>query len=292
MHSTTSSPHHISDLFRIYWKQIGLTYLLYTLEEGLHLLYPFALGFSIDALLQGNARGILMIAGQHGGWLIVSTLRKVYDTRLFTKMYTDLVTQIIGQQQAQGVADSKVIARASLSHQLVDFFETDITSLLTSFYSIIGSLIILSVYSLPLVGYCLLLFVPLFLLNRWYQQRVTHLTRQENDQQEREVAEIRSAQPSRILAHYQQIRHWRVRLSDAEVLTYGTMEVFVLGLILASLLYYCQPKGRTVGDILAAFEYIMLFVSGLAQVPWLLQRVVAIRDVTGRLQVVPEESNA
>lgn len=290
MYLAKASTQHISDLFRLYWKQIGLTYLLYTLEEGLHLLYPFALGFTVDALLQGNARGILMIAGQHGGWLIVTTLRKVYDTRLFTRMYTDLVTQIIEQQQSQGVADSKVIARASLSHQLVDFFETDVTSLLTSFYSIIGSLIILSVYSLPLVGYCLLLFVPLVLLNRWYQRRVTYLTRQENDQQEREVAEIRSAQSSRILAHYQQIRHWRVRLSDAEALTYGTMEVFILGLIVAALLYYCQPKGRTVGDILAVFEYIILFVSGLAQVPLLLQRVVAIRDVTSRLQGESAES--
>jgi hypothetical protein len=63
-------------------------------------------------------------------------------------------------------------------------------------------------------------------LNRRYSGRTLTLNKRLNDQLEREVTVLTRRMPSRVFGHYRLLAKWRIRLSDAEAMNWGVMEIF------------------------------------------------------------------
>jgi hypothetical protein len=142
---------------------------------------------------------------------------------------------------------------------------------------------------MSLVLLCLTLLVPVSLLNWWYARRTFLLSRQLHGEQEREVDVIERGHAPSVREHYGNIRKWWVRLSDAESVNTGVMELFILGLIVASLVRYCTTPGVTTGEIFAVFRYVLLFVMALDGLPGLVRHISRLRDVARRVSRTPEE---
>ena len=77
-----------------------LTYFLFNLENLLRLSQPFVLGLAINDLLNESSFGLLLFVGQHLTHLLISTLRQIYDTRVYTGIYTDLALR---ERSAEGL---------------------------------------------------------------------------------------------------------------------------------------------------------------------------------------------
>ena len=74
-----------------------------------------------------------------------------------------------------------------------------------------------------------------------------------------------------------------VKLSDAEAINFSLMELFVLGLIVASLVHFCSRDAVQAGDIFAVFRYVLMFIMGLDSVPRLVQQMSRLRDIGMRM---------
>src|ERR1044072_3267665 len=155
----------LSQIFHVYRKRILLTYLLFTIEFLLFLAGPYVLGVAIDSLLHGSYTGIGLFIAQHLSHLFVSRVRRLYNIRVFTTIYNEVVVDVINRQKESDTDSSRIIARANLAKDLIHFFEYDITSVFNSVYSILGSLIILGWYDFGLFASCMLLIVPSLCLN-------------------------------------------------------------------------------------------------------------------------------
>ncbi|MFY0256411.1 ABC transporter six-transmembrane domain-containing protein [Chitinophaga sp. 30R24] len=280
----------LSNIYSRYRKKIVFTYLLFTVEFTLFLLAPFALGVAIDSLLKGSYNGIYILIGQHLTHLFVSRARRLYDTRTFTRIYNDIAVLVINHQKINKVADSTIIAQSSLTKDLINFFEHDITTLFNCAYSVIGSLIVLSFYDIKLVLFCLLLVVPCAVLNYYFNNKYNRYYKLKNSELEKQVNVITQQPAEAIKRHYKKLARLDIKISDLGAINFTIMEFFVLTLIISSLIYYCQAHMTAgAGTILAVFQYIIKFIVGLDSIPGLNSQIANIKDIQNRIKASCED---
>ena len=275
----------IRTTFAKHRRWISLTYSLFVVENVLRLAQPFALGWAINDLLEKQWTGLWVLVAQHVLHLLVGLWRQVLDTRVFTTVYSDVVTDMIMKQRAAGVEVSVVAARSSLSREYVNFFELTVPNVVRSVFSILGSLVMLAFYDWVVVVMSIALLLPATLLNRRYATRIRRLNRKLHDELEREVELIEPSQQEELQAHFGRLADWRIRLSNAEAINFGLMEVFVLAVIVVTLMRTTSMP-VTAGDVFAVFRYLMLLLMGLDRVPQLIMQVSRMRDIQGRMESV------
>lgn len=273
----------LANLFTENRRRILLTYALFVSENLLRLAQPFALGWAINDLLTGQFFGVGVLVAQHTLHLIIGLTRKVYDTRAFSAIYSDLATRMIVSQRSAGVDISRVTARASLSREYVDFLEHSVPMIIRAGFSVGGSLLMLAWYDWIIVACCLGLLIPATVLNRLYSDWTRRLSRGLHDELESEVDVIASQDELRVRQHFDEVARWRIRLSNAEAINFGLMECFILGAIVTVLFRACQMPAVAAGDIFAVFRYLMLMLMGLDSLPRLIQQISRLRDVSSRM---------
>jgi len=215
----------------------------------------------------------------------------MYDTRLYTGVYGGLASRLVLEQRQNHVDPSRVAARAVLSRELVGFFEREVPVTFHAVYAVIGGLVMLALYDGFVVACCLAFLVPLPLLGYRAAPKVTALSKELNDELEREVAVITEGRRSDVERHYKQLSHWRVKLSDWEALNFGTTELLALVLLAAALVRGCTTLTSQAGDIFAILGYVRMFLAGLDTVPMLVQQAGLLCDIGRRVRSsLPEES--
>lgn len=133
----------LKKLFQAHRYQISVTYLLTLLENLFQLLYPWAIGIAINGLLLNKYLTLTPLFVIWFAHIITGIIRQVYDTRIFTTIYSNLVTSVILEQDKRGVATSKIVARSDLSRELVDFYERDFPNIITTLFGFFGALVML-----------------------------------------------------------------------------------------------------------------------------------------------------
>jgi ABC transporter transmembrane protein len=217
--------------------------------------------------------------------LISGAFRKVYDTHTFTRIYGDVATAVVLAQGARGVPTSQIVARSALSRELVAFFEHDVPLIITTLTVFVGALVMLFLYDRQIGFYCLLLLVPLLVVNQRYARRAHGLNRGLNDELENEVDILTARQPETVRAHYRLLAHWRVRLSNAEVANWGVMELFLIGLAGVVLIRAVALPGVQAGDIYAVVAYLWSYLGSLDHVPFTVQQLGRLHDIGHRMRV-------
>jgi RNA polymerase sigma factor (sigma-70 family) len=286
LHSPSPASRALSGLFQAYRGRILVTYVLVAAENLFLLAQPYCLGWAISGLLAGSAAGLAALAAQHLGAMAFATARRMYDTRAFTAIYNDLASRIVPEQRRRAVEISRVAARSTLSRELVDFFERDVSVGLNALFAIAGALVMLTIYDRALTLFCLVLVGPSAMLNRAYGRRAARLNGRLNDELEREVGVIERGETDEVRAHFARIAAWRVKLSDSQALNGAAMESIVLIVLAASLLRASAGTASgNVGQVVAVFRYVLMFVMGLDGVPVLVQQFGRLHDISRRLQV-------
>jgi hypothetical protein len=124
--------------------------------------------------------------------------------------------------------------------------------------------------------------LPVVVINRRLMRRSRRVYRVLNDQSEREVSLIDEGSVKDVRHHFGVIAgHWN-RLSDAEGISWGVVDVIGLGLAVFALV---RATGtiEDVGTIFAVIAYVWAYTGGFAQVPAVLQRMANLADIRRRL---------
>ncbi|WP_373069276.1 ABC transporter six-transmembrane domain-containing protein [Gemmatimonas sp.] len=267
--------------------RLFFTYSLFAVEMLALLLRPYFLGTAIDGLIQGSYTGLISLSIAHLGYLIIGTVRHMYDTRTFTAVFTLFVTRMLARTE-DAANLSRRSAHATLARQVVDFLEHDVNYIVEALYNVIGSLILLFLYNRSVVGICLAVLVPVILLGRRYGRRAVQLNLEQYDELERQVDVISRRNADEIDLHFRRLRMWQVRLSDQEAWNFGATELLVLVAISGSLLVAAEPGHAVVqvGAIVGIYNYILKFASGLETIPYMIQRLGALKDILRRMSGV------
>jgi hypothetical protein len=124
--------------------------------------------------------------------------------------------------------------------------------------------------------------IPVALINRRLMRRSAAIYRTLNDQSEREVSLIDTGSVRDVRRHFGVIAgHWN-RLSDAEGISWGVIDVIALGLAVFALVR-ATGTAADVGTIFATIAYVWAYIGGFDQVPTVLQRLSNLADIRRRL---------
>ena len=113
------------------------------------------------------------------------------------------------------------------------------------------------------------------------------LNRLKNDELEKQVDIIATGNNHLIRQHYNNLRKWQIRISDKDAWNFGIMVVMVILVIGASLLVTKNITDSSVlaGSLIGIYNYILKFVSGLDTIPYTVQRLTSLTDITRRIEL-------
>ena len=270
--------------------QLIFTYSLFSLEMLGNLLRFYFFGEAINDLIKGSYHGLIVLSVVHLVYLLIGTARHMYDTRTYSAIYTSLVTKFLSRRFSK-IEVSKLSAHSTLAREFVDFLEHDLVYVIEAGYNLLGSLILLFFYDKTVVLICLAILVPVIVASHFYGRKMKLLNRQKNDELEKQVDIISTGNNTIIRQHYDNLRKWQVRISDKEAWNFGFMEIMVLLVIGVSLLVSKQMHGSAVlaGSLFGIYSYILKFASGLDTIPYTLQRLSSLSDITRRIELQTED---
>lgn len=262
------------------------TYFLFTLEMLGALMRPFFLGEAINDLLKGSYHGLIVLSLVHVGWLIIGTLRHMYDTRTYSAIYVSLVTKFLSRRIEKSNV-SKLSAHSNLAREFVDFLEFDLVYVIEAAYNIFGSLVLLFFYDSAVVVLCLAVLIPVVFISRVYGKRMMYLNKKKNDELEQQVNIISEGDRHAMHTHYNNLRKWQIRISNQEAWNFGFMELLVMIVLGASLLITYKASGPAIaaGNIVGIFFYVTNFTKGLDTIPYTVQRLTSLSDITRRIEL-------
>lgn len=277
--------------------QLIITYSLFSLEMLGNLLRFYFFGEAINDLIKGSYHGLIVLTVVHLAYLVIGTIRHMYDTRTYSAIYTSLVTKFLSRRFSK-IEVSKLSAHSTLAREFVDFLEHDLVYVIEAVYNLLGSLILLFFYDKMVVLVCLAILLPVIAVSYFYGKRMRQLNRLKNDELEKQVDTISTGNNTSIREHYNNLRKWQVRISDKEAWNFGFMEIMVLIAIGVSLLVSTNMHNSTVlaGSLFGIYSYILKFASGLDTIPYTVQRLSSLSDITRRIELqsddFPEEEPA
>lgn len=270
--------------------QLLLTYILFSLEMLGSLLRPYFLGEAVNDLIKGSYHGLIILSVVHLLWIIVGVLRHRYDTRTYSAIYTSLVTRFLTRKIQQSDV-SKLTAHATLAREFIDFLEYDLVYVVEAGYNLIGSIILLYFYEWRVVGICLGILIPVMLVSYRYGKKMKVLNQAKNDELENQVDIISEGDEKAIHLHFFNLRKWQVRISDQDAWNFGIMELMVLVVITFSLYITHITSGPTLmaGSLIGIYNYVLKFVAGLDTIPYTVQRIASLNDITRRIELQAED---
>jgi len=281
----------LQSLIKKHRYQLIFTYVLFSLEMAGSLLRPFFLGEAVNDLMHGSYHGLIILSVVHVAWLIIGTIRQMYDTRTYSSIYTSLVTKFLSRRHIQKSQISKMSAHSTLAREFVDFLEFDLVYVVEAFYNLFGSLLLLYFYNHEVVLVCFAILLPVSAISYFYGRKMKRLNRMKNDELEKQVDIISSGDKRNMHQHYNNLRKWQIRISDQEAWNFGFMELMVVVVIAASLFVTHNAIGTTIlaGNLIGIYNYILKFVSGLDTIPYTVQRLTSLTDITRRIELQVED---
>jgi ABC-type multidrug transport system fused ATPase/permease subunit len=286
----------LKSLMNKHRSQLVLTYILFSLEMLGGLLRPLFLGIAINDLMKGSYQGLILLSVAHIITLSVGTMRHMYDTRTYSAIYVSLVTKFLSRRIYQKDV-SKLSAHSTLAREFVDFLEFDLVYVIEAAYNILGSLILMFFYDASVVLLCLAILLPVIGISYKYGKKMNRLNKLKNDELEHQVDVITNGNAKELKEHYNNLRRWQIKTSDQEAFNFGLMEFLVMIVLGASLLLTYKTSGTAIlaGNVVGIFFYVTNFAKGLETIPYTVQRLSSLTDITRRIELqvedFPEDNN-
>ena len=167
----------------------------------------------------------------------------------------------------------------------MDFFEQDIPRLVTSGFGLIGSLAMLVVYDSQIAIYCVLLLLPIALLQNSFTKRYAIANYKLNNQLEEEVKILTLGNSLSVKNHYQLLAKYRIRLSNLTAMNWGAMEILIIGFFLMILFRAATLPNLLIGDIYPIISYAWNYRQALDVVPISVQQLERLKDIGTRMVI-------
>ncbi|MBN3561966.1 ABC transporter six-transmembrane domain-containing protein [Aliamphritea spongicola] len=271
----------IWQIIRTFPGKVVTTWLLVVLENVLMACLPLLMGQTIDGLLAEDSGPLLLLAGAFALLVVVSVVRRIYDTRVYGTIKVELGLRLLERQQGLGISVRS--ARLDMSRELVDFLENEVPLLFTSVIQLTVSLIILAGFAGQLAWAAVALTLAMLALYACFHRRFYRLNGALNAQQERQVNVLQRALPWQFHRHLNMLRRWEVKLSDSEAWLYGGIFLLALLFIVHNLMASVTIEPVTAGTIFSIVSYSWEFVEAMLGLPMALQSWSRLREITQRI---------
>ena len=271
-------------MFRDNWKSILFSYSLFAINSILMVVYPKVLGESIDHLIAKDYSYIWYLVFTFVAIMFFGYVSKIYDTKVFSKIYRRFASIETNNQIENGVETTKINGRLTLMRYIVQFFERDMLIVLQTIIGLVGAIYFLSLVSLTIVGFLIITSILILSATFYYSPKIAKVTSQYNDLSEDQTEVIGTRNLSAINNLLRRGQHLSLKLSGIDAKFSIWIQGIVYGSVTALLTYYVMYNNVSVGSVFSTYRYMFDFCNSLLGIPTIITSYINIKDVIKRLE--------
>lgn len=270
-------------LVRFKWKISG-TVLLIMIENGLLLFVPLALGIAIDELLTGTYQALMYLALLFCVLSLVGFVRRLYDTRVYARIYALLSYETTLAQQGSGASVSETNSRVEMVSEFIEFLEQDMVNAISAVFSFLGALVLLAYFDIKLILAGIVLTISVLFIYGISYQRYYRLNFKLNNQKEKQVDFLMRKINKAIFTHFKKLSRITIKLSDLESINYGLVFLLISAFLVITLVITAQISFITAGKIFSILSYAWDLCEAVLVLPAVLQQLIRLREITHRIE--------
>lgn len=271
----------LKTLYLKYKTQISFTFILLTLESCLLAIIPLGIGLSIDSLKQDNFKGLYILLAILFSILLISTIRRLYDTRIYSKIYALLCSSLIKNHKKEKINTSIIVTRSNLIKELVDFFEHDLTEAYTSLIGILAAFTMIFYLNVNIFILCFFSIIIIGSIYKLSENSIYEKNKELNSELEKRLTVI-SNKNIFIIPHLKKITKNMIKLSDIESYNYIFIQILIT-LILVAALFIGIESGLSTGSLFAILTYVLNFSFEILTLPIIFQQFIRLKEITTRI---------
>lgn len=272
----------LKKLYKKYKFQLITIYIFMGLVEILVLLQPFFLGKTIDGIINKNYSPLLVLIGIYVGYIIFLYKRMVYDTKVYTKIYNDIVINFISKSNEDS---STKIARVDLASQVINLLENYAHYYLATIITMIGSVSFVFSQNKTVGSIMVFCYIPVYFIVKIFYKKISQSTSVMNNHSENRVNTISNSNIDDIKNFFNRSRRLIIFSSTLSGKNWFWINILKYSFIIISILVYINSSTtKTSGEIIYVYSYINNFIMTLSSIPIGSEMYYRMSDVLKRLK--------
>lgn len=276
-------------LFR-FKKRFLFTLFLILAEVSLGILFPLFIGIAIDGAIQGSYTGALQLGGLGVLALIIGISRRVYDSRLYAKIFVEAGTQTISTIQKE--TTSVKTARLNMLEEVVEFMENSLPALIQNIVGLVGIIVIIAFLNIKIFWGGIITLVLIFIIYLITEKRTLYFHQSYNNELEKQVDIITTNDPQKLSQHLHRTMHWNMKLSDLEAGNFSLSWLILMVLLVASIIIAIQDGIVQYGALFALIVYVFDLIESIMTLPLFYQHWIRLSEIIRRLDNVSQGTNS
>jgi ABC-type multidrug transport system fused ATPase/permease subunit len=266
------------------------------IENVAWIIEPTVFGNVIDAFINKSYTRSLRFQSHHMQILILwvllytinstsGTIRRKMEPKVFQSMYTQLATNIASTVKENKIDPSKGASRAQLSEQLINFFQYRVPEMIEQLIIFGGAIIALTFIDYRISVVCLIVGVPLIVINLIYNKRVSILETNLHDNYEQVYESFATKNPENVKKVFNQMGGLQRKIGNWSAINFGSLR-FVLLIIFIFVLYIAiDLDDFTTGKIYSVVSYLWTFITTVEYLPDLMESFTSLKDIRSRINI-------
>lgn len=276
-------------LFR-FKKRFLFTLFLILAEVSLGILFPLFIGIAIDGAIQGSYTGALQLGGLGVLALIIGISRRVYDSRLYAKIFVEAGTQTISTIQKK--TTSIKTARLNMLEEVVEFMENSLPALIQNIVGLVGIIVIIAFLNIKIFWGGIITLILIFIIYLITEKRTLYFHQSYNNELEKQVDIITTNDPQKLSQHLHRTMHWNMKLSDLEAGNFSLSWLILMVLLVASIIIAIQDGIVQYGALFALIVYVFDLIESIMTLPLFYQHWIRLSEIIRRLDNVSQGTNS
>ena len=214
----------------------------------------------------------------------VGAARRSIDEKIYLKMFTNIAADVTESSREKGLDIAKTASRVELSRDYVTFLKRRIPDFIEEAFDLGGTVIALALLDWRISVTCLVIVLPLALINRLYNKKVIHLQKELHDMRE-DVFDVFALKDIRqVRAYYDAMAEPQKKIANWGALNFGLLRLCLLGIFLVVLFIAIDIDDFTTGKIYSVVAYLWTFVTSTEYMPDLLESRSSLKDIQERVR--------
>ena len=272
---------YILTIFKEHKYQLLLIYFYLFVAQSLILLEPYVLGKMIDGLLNKQYMWMFTFLGIVLIENILIFRRMVYDTKIYTKIYNNIVLKYLKREKDSN--HSSKIARTELSNNIINFLESDVHFYIYAILTLIGSLAFIFMNS-AITGLIVIASIaPICTIVYFLYKKIAQSTRITHDHYERKIEILSDNDDVKVETFFKRRRKILIYGSTLQGKNWTALNSIKSVFLVIALFVFTHNSTISQGETVSMYAYINQFLISLMSIPISIETFTRMKDIIKRI---------
>lgn len=273
---------YILTIFKEHKYQLLLIYFYLFVAQSLILLEPYVLGKMIDGLLNKQYMWMFTFLGIVLIENILIFRRMVYDTKIYTKIYNNIVLKYLKREKDSN--HSSRIARTELSNNIINFLESDVHFYIYAILTVIGSLAFIFMNSVITGLIVIASIAPICTIVYFLYKKIAQSTRITHDHYEQKIEILSDNDDVKVETFFKRRRKILIYGSTLQGKNWTALNSIKSIFLVIALVVFTHNSKISQGETVSMYAYINQFLISLMSIPISIETFARMKDVIGRIK--------